>query len=40
MNSDNGFYFIIVVVFAKIPQLGGLITKDQDLVIYFHPGEG
>ena len=40
MNNDNGFDLIIVVVFAMIPQLGGLGPKSKDLVIYFHLGEG
>ena len=40
MNNDNGFYLLIDVVFSVSPQLGGLVTKDQDLVISFRLGEG
>ena len=39
MNNDNVFELIIDVVFAMIPQLGGLGPKYQDLVISFHSGE-
>ena len=40
MNNDNGFKLIISVVFAMSPQLGGIGTKDQHLVISFSLGEG
>ena len=39
MHNDNGFYLLISVVFAMSPQLGGLGTKYQDLVIPFFLGE-
>ena len=40
MNNDNGFELLTVVVFNISPQLGGLGTKDQYLVISFRLGEG
>ena len=40
MNIDNVFDLIIYVVFAIIPQLGGLVPKYQDLVIDFSLVEG
>ena len=40
MNNDNGFDLIFAVVFAMSPQLGGLGTKYQDLVIPFFLYEG
>ena len=38
MHYGNGFELLIAVVFAMSPQLGGLVTKAKDLVIYFRPG--
>ena len=40
MNIDNEFDLIIAVVFATIPQLGGLGPNTKDLVIHFSLGEG
>ena len=40
MNYDNVFEILIAVVFAMSPQLGGLGTKAQDLVIPFRLDEG
>ena len=39
MNKDNVYDLLIAVVFAIIPQLGGLGPKSQDLVISFNIGE-
>ena len=39
MNKDNVYDLLIAVVFAIIPQLGGLGPKSQDLVISLHIGE-
>ena len=40
MHCDNGFELLIVVVFVMSPQLGGIWSKAQDLVITFFLGEG
>ena len=40
MNEDNGFFFLIYFVVSMSPQLGGLGTKAQYLVISFRTGEG
>ena len=40
INIDNGFDLLIAFVFAMGTQLGGLGPNYQDLVIYFHIGEG
>ena len=40
MSIDNGFELIIAFIFSMSPQLGVLVTKSQDLVIYFRLGEG
>ena len=40
MNNENGFDLLISVVSSIIPQLGGLETKYQDLVISFQLDEG
>ena len=40
MNIYNGSGLTIAVVFAMMTQIGLLGTKAQDLVIYFHLGEG
>ena len=37
MNTDNEFELIIAVVFAMSIQLGGLVSKYQDLLISFPP---
>ena len=40
MKYDNGFGLLITGVFNMTPQLGGLGSKYQDLVIQFFLGEG
>ena len=37
MNNDNGFDVLVEVFFAMSPQLGGIVTKAQDLVTSFEP---
>ena len=39
MNNDNEFDLLIAIVFSMSNQLGGLLTKAQDLVIHFLLGE-
>ena len=39
MHNKDGFGLLILFVFYMIPQLGGLGTKSQDLVISFRLGE-
>ena len=40
MHYENGFELLITVVFNTRPQLWGLVTKSQDLLIPFCLGEG
>ena len=40
MHYYNGFELIIAFVLSMIPQLGGIVTKTQDLVIPLRLGEG
>ena len=40
MNLDNRVYLLVAVAFYMSPQLGGIGTKYQDLVVYFCLGEG
>ena len=39
MDNDNGFGLLIPFVFYMSPQIGGLGTKAQEFLIYFHLGE-
>ena len=40
MHYDNGFELLIAFILSMIPQLGGLGSKSQDLVITFFLCEG
>ena len=40
MNNENGFDLLVSVLFVMSPQLRGLGSKDQYLMISFRLGEG
>ena len=40
MNIDNIFDILVAFLFSMSPQLGGLGSKSQELLIYFLLGEG
>ena len=40
MNNYNGSDLLLDILFSVSPQLGGLGTKYQDLVIYYYFDEG